>query len=157
MAALSQDICPTANENSYFSHVADAIELRRLALMRCLVLLALLFIGLACGPMRTALRPQAEERLAFQAYDPWSPRTNLNADVAMVYGIDESLPRRMESWQSRGYSTHVMTGAAWGEYLDYIDGRWDGKDHFDEIQTERSGQRIAHGKDVFYMSPGDRY
>ena len=30
---------------------------------------------------------RAEERLTFQSGDPWTPRINVNADAAMVYGI----------------------------------------------------------------------
>ncbi|MBC8105294.1 MAG: hypothetical protein H7Z14_01795 [Anaerolineae bacterium] len=119
----------------------------------CLVLVAVA----GCGAVRTPLRPRGEERLSFQAYDEWTPRVNLNADVAMVYGIDKSLPTRLETWTSRGYIPHVMTGVAWGEYQDYIHGQWDGQDHMDEIQTEKSGARIAHGDDVYYMSPGESY
>ena len=47
-------------------------------------------LTIGCGPVRTPLRPPAEERLSFQASDPWNPRVNVNAAVAMVYGIDVS-------------------------------------------------------------------
>ncbi|MBV9470377.1 MAG: hypothetical protein JOZ57_14160, partial [Abitibacteriaceae bacterium] len=64
-----------------------------------------------------------EERLSFQSFAPWSPRTHLNADVAMVYGIDKTLPERLETWRQHGYRVEVMTGASWGEYQDYLYGR----------------------------------
>lgn len=102
-------------------------------------------------------RPQAEQRLSFQAGAPWDPRINLNADVAMAYGIDKSLPKRLATWKAHGYIPQVMTGVAWGEYQDYIFGRWDGKSHLDEAQTMYNGDRIAHGKDIYYMSPGIQY
>src|SRR4051812_18783724 len=102
-------------------------------------------------------QPQDDERLSFQADRKWHPRVNLNADVAMVYGIDESLPDRLATWKEHGYIPHVMTGVAWGEYQDYIFGRWDGKEHLDEAQMTKSGERIGHGKDVYYMSPGEGY
>ena len=98
-----------------------------------------------------------EERLSFQTFDSWEPRTHLDADVAMVYGIDPSLPQRIETWRKRGYRIHVMTGVAWGEYQDYLFGRWDGKNHEDESQTDRNGQVIGHGVNVPYMSPGESY
>ena len=101
-------------------------------------------------------RPQ-EQRLSFQSAAPWSPRINVNADVAIVYGVDKSLPRRIESWKSRGYRIHVMTGVSWGQYQDYLYGRFDGKNHEDEAQTDRSGEKISHGGDVYYMSPGEAY
>lgn len=68
-----------------------------------------------------------DERLTFQTTPGWSPRVNLNADVAMVYGIDTSLPRRMQSWRDHGYKTWVMTGVAWGNYQDYVHGRSTGR------------------------------
>jgi hypothetical protein len=67
-------------------------------------------------------RPQTEERLSFQTQDPYRPRVHLNADVAMVYGIDKTLPDRIRSWRDKGYIVHVMTGVAWGEYQDYYFG-----------------------------------
>ena len=60
-----------------------------------------------------AERP-AEERLSFQTSGPWSPRTNLNAAVAMVYGIGPRMPANIETWKQRGYTIHVMTGVALG-------------------------------------------
>jgi hypothetical protein len=98
-----------------------------------------------------------EQRLSFQTSGPWSARVHLNADVAMVYGIDKSLPDRMKSWRDHGYITQLMTGVAWGEYQDYLYGRWDGKNHEDEAQAEKSGAKVGHGRDVYYMSPGPSY
>ncbi len=106
----------------------------------------------------TALEQRrAEERLSFQTLDPWSPRTNLDADVAMVYGIDASMPDRIKSWRAKGYRVHVMTGVAWGEYQDYLFGQFDGKNHEDESQTDRNGEVVGHGVNVPYMSPGESY
>ena len=102
-------------------------------------------------------RPIAEERLSFQTARSWRPSLNLNADVAMVYGIDGTLPERLASWRDRGYLPHVMTGVAWGEYADYYYGDWDGADHTDEIQREVDGDRIAHGRDNFYVCPTEAY
>ena len=102
------------------------------------------------------LRSQ-EQRLSFQTSGPWSPRVQLNADVAMVYGIDATLPERMKSWRDHGYVVQLMTGVAWGNYQDYLYGRWDGKNHEDEAQTEKSGKKVSHGGDVYYMSPGPSF
>ena len=100
---------------------------------------------------------QQEERLSFQTSAPWSPRVDLNADVAMVYGIGKSLPTRIEDWKKHGYRIHVMTGVAWGSYQDYFYGRWDGKPHKDQAQTRGDGSIRGHGGDVYYMSPGIDY
>lgn len=102
-------------------------------------------------------RPQDEQRLSFQTGKKWGPRINLNADVAMAYGIDKTLPDRLATWKEHGYIPQVMTGVAWGEYQDYVFGKWDGKSHLDEAQTMKSGEKIGHGGDVYYMSPGIDY
>jgi len=100
---------------------------------------------------------QILERTCFQTGQAWSPQGNLRSDVAIVYGIDTNLPARIASWREQGYRIHVMTGVAWGQYQDYLYGRFDGVNHEDEAQTERNGQKISHGGDVYYMSPGENY
>ena len=100
---------------------------------------------------------QTLERTCFQTSRPWSPQGNLRSDVALVYGIDKSLPARIDSWKNRGYRVHLMTGVAWGEYQDYLYGRYDGINHGDNAQTDRNGRKIGHGGDVYYMSPAENY
>ena len=100
---------------------------------------------------------QALERTCFQTGGAWSPLSNLRSDVAIVYGIDARLPQRIETWRQRGYRIHVMTGVAWGQYQDYLYGRFDHLNHEDEAQTERDGKKISHGGDVYYMCPGENY
>jgi hypothetical protein len=98
-----------------------------------------------------------EQRLSFQTHKAWAAREQINADVAMCYGIDKTLPERMQSWRDHGYITELMTGVAWGEYQDYLYGRWDGINHEDEAQVESNGKKVGHGGDVYYMSPGPDY
>jgi hypothetical protein len=116
---------------------------------------------LALAMMRQDTKPtdplQTQERTVFQTGRPYSDRINLRGDVAIVYGIDKDMPARIKTWRDRGYRIHLMTGVAWGEYQDYLFGRWDGKNHEDEAQTRANGEKIGHGKDVYYMSPGPDY
>jgi hypothetical protein len=102
---------------------------------------------------------QGLERTCFQTGSPWGNAGNLRSDVAIVYGIDSGLPARLRSWRDRGYRIHVMTGVAWGSYQDYLYGRFDGINHEDEAQTDRSGNPHRHGnsRDIFYMCPGTNY
>jgi hypothetical protein len=108
-------------------------------------------------PLFPADTNQVLERTCFQTGKAWSPQGNLRSDVAIVYGIDTNLPARIETWREHGYRLHVMTGVAWGEYQDYLYGRFDGINHEDEAQTERNGNKIGHGGDVYYMCPGTNY
>lgn len=102
-------------------------------------------------------RPQAEERLSFQTQGPYLPRVHLNADVAMVYDIDKTLPDRLKTWKDAGYIPHVMSGITWGEYAEYYYGDFDGKNHMDEVQKEKGGGLIGHGKDNYYICPSVSY
>ena len=114
--------------------------------------------GATTGP--AAIGPAAASRpatLSFQSSAPWSPRLNVDADVAMVYGVTPTTAERMKSWRDHGYTINLMTGVAWGEYQDYLFGRFDGKNHEDEAQTNQKGEKRGHGKDIYYMSPGPTY
>lgn len=104
-----------------------------------------------------ANRPQAEERLSFQTQDPYRPRVHLNADVAMVYDIDKTLPARLKTWKDQGYTVHVMSGITWGQYGEYYYGDFDGANHMDEVQKEKGGGLIGHGKDNYYICPSVSY
>ncbi|MFH1741981.1 MAG: hypothetical protein ABIH23_23515, partial [bacterium] len=93
------------------------------------------------------------EQTCFQTASPWTLELDLRSDVAIVYGVNSSLESRLASWRDRGYRVHLMTGVAWGGYVDYLDGRFDGKEHWDEGQVERNGEMIMHGPKVPYMVP----
>ncbi|HLP77652.1 MAG TPA: hypothetical protein VK327_12130 [Candidatus Paceibacterota bacterium] len=100
---------------------------------------------------------QILERTCFQTGGPWSEHSNLRSDVAIVYGIDTNLPGRIQTWRDHGYRIHVMTGVSWGNYQDYLYGRFDGINHEDEAQTVSDGRKSSHGGDVYYMCPGTNY
>lgn len=100
---------------------------------------------------------QIKERTSFQEAGPYGPRIDIKSDVAMVYGIDPGMPDRIKTWKDQGYRIHVMTGVAWGNYQDFLYGKWDGVDHSDAGQMDRNGNEINHGPTVPYMCPVDSY
>lgn len=121
----------------------------------------------ACLSNEIVLLAQAEDSsrpegvLSFQSGALWSPRINLNADTALVYGIGRNLPARIAAWRAHGYRTDVMTGIAWGSYENYLDGKYDGHNHEDEAQTDRFGHKVVHGSGgratIYYMVPTESY
>lgn len=130
--------------------------------LKCLPFTLLLTAAsvLASEPLLTLRDPQQGlERTCFQTGRPWSEVADLGSDVAIAYGIDPGLPGRVQTWRDHGYRVHVMTGVAWGQYQDYLFGRFDGINHEDEAQTGRDGKPHRHGnsKDIFYMCPGTNY
>lgn len=135
----------------------DRISFHNLLCVTAALVPALLLAQTHLPPAFPEDPKQSLERTCFQTAKPWTPQGNLRSDVAICYGIDAQLPERMETWRQRGYRIHVMTGVAWGEYQDYLYGRFDGINHEDEAQTERNGHKISHGGDVYYMCPGTNY
>jgi hypothetical protein len=103
--------------------------------------------------------PSADDRLTFQTGGPWSPRVNIQADAVMVYGIGPRLPENLDSWREHGYKVDLMTGVAWGRYQDYLNGKFDGINHWDQSQTDSDGKPILHGGNtsIPYISPGETY
>jgi len=108
-------------------------------------------------PARPTDPGQHRERTCFQTGARWDEMLQLRSDVAICYGVDGSVAERIAQWKAQGYTPHVMTGVSWGNYQDYLYGRFDGKNHVDEAQTDRNGHVISHGGDVYYMSPGETY
>jgi len=104
-----------------------------------------------------------KEKTAFQTSGQWKPVTDVRADVAIVYGAGDrpardgqpamTFEQRVQTWRDRGYTTHFMTGIAWGNYQDYFTGEWDGKWHLDEGQKTVKGDTIWHGRMVPYIVP----
>ncbi len=122
-----------------------------------LLMSALLF---TCHPAwsQSSSSQTPQDRLIFQTGHAWSPRTNINAGTVMVYGIDESTADRIRSWRDHGYRVTVMTGVAWGRYAPYLRGDFDGKEHWNETQQEKSGKLILHsGREVPYIAPSLSY
>lgn len=83
----------------------------------------------------------------------WTSRADIQCDFVMVYGTDSGMPDRVRQYREKGYVVHLMTGSAWGEYQDYLNGEWDGLDHWVESQLDRYGNPIVHGVDVPYLCP----
>lgn len=110
---------------------------------------AMIFINGYSQPSVTGQKT-IREKTAFQTAGHWKLVTDVRADVAIVYGINDNkdltFEQRMKSWKDHGYTTHFMTGIAWGSYYDYFSGKWDGKNHLSEGQVDVKGDTIWHDK-----------
>jgi len=99
------------------------------------------------------IREKTEERTGYQLGDAYTERVDNQCDFVMCYRINESMEERIKTFREKGYVVHLMTGISWGAYLDYLEGEYDGRKHWDEAQTDRYGNQILHGKNVPYMVP----
>ena len=99
------------------------------------------------------IRNRNEERTGYQNSAPLDERIDHQCDFVMVYGMNDSTAERIRIYREKGYVIHLMVGISWGDYRDYLYGRYDGEDHWDEAQTDRYGNKILHGTDIPYMVP----
>ncbi len=111
------------------------------------------WVAAAQAPCPDLVTDRALERTGFQEASPYDPRYDLRTDFVMAYGVDAGAPARLQRWAEAGYVLQVMTGVAWGNYQDFLDGAFDGRKHWDEGQVDGRGASIDHGPTVPYMVP----
>ena len=99
------------------------------------------------------IRDPKEEKTGYQIGDFTVGSVDNKCDFVMVYRIDPSTLDRIKWYQDHNYIVHSMVGISWGRYLDYLEGEWDGREHWDEAQTDRYGNQILHNPKVPYMVP----
>lgn len=99
------------------------------------------------------IRKREEERTGYQLGSEWCEKIDNHCDFVMCYRINETTVERIKSFQDRGYVVQLMTGISWGNYIDYLNGKYDGRNHWDEAQTDRYGNKIMHGVNTPYMVP----
>ncbi len=99
------------------------------------------------------IRDKKEERTGYQDSGILFENIDNQCDFVMVYGLNDSTSDRIEQFRNAGYEIHLMIGISWGGYVDYLYGRYDGINHWDEAQTDRYGNKILHGPDCPYMCP----
>jgi hypothetical protein len=93
------------------------------------------------------------ERTGFQEGPGFGPRYDLRSDFVMAYGVGPEVAERLKRWKEEGYVPQIMTGVAWGGYQAYLDGKIDGRKHWDEGQVDAAGNGVNHDETIPYMVP----
>ena len=93
------------------------------------------------------------ERTFMRVSSFYSPHADIGTDAVTVCKLDETTADRITDWRDHGYTTHFMTSLSWGNYSDYLNGKYDGKNHWDEVQTDASGSYVLHGLSSPYLVP----
>lgn len=93
------------------------------------------------------------ERTYLRVDSFYSADADLGTDAVTVCGLNETTADRLKDWEKHGYTTHFMTSLSWGNYTDYLNGKHDGKKHWDEVQTTEDGTYVLHGLSSPYMVP----
>ena len=99
------------------------------------------------------IRDRKEELTGYQNHTDYLPQIDFGNDFVMVYGIGPRMPEQVRQFKEKGYVVHLMTGIAWGAYNDYLDGKIDGRDHWDESQYNRYDKKVLHNPTIPYMVP----
>ena len=99
------------------------------------------------------IRSRTQERTGYQNSAFPVDSIDNQCDFVMVYGLNESTEQRIRAYRELGYVIHCMTGISWGHYQDYLEGEFDGREHWDEAQTDRFGNQI-HVTGFPFLSSG---
>ncbi len=82
-----------------------------------------------------------------------SNSTAINADTVLVYGLDSSVPARIEKWKNAGYNTGLIADFSRGDFTDWLSGKVDGVSHSGDVQTDRQGKQILYAPGIPYIIP----
>ncbi|MGC9203162.1 MAG: hypothetical protein ACP5HX_10905 [Thermoproteota archaeon] len=79
---------------------------------------------------------------------------NFKANISIVYMNDYNQPIEsgISSWKTKGYRVYVMVSASHDWTGSYVEGKFDGKTHYDEVQTFSDGKYATIGQG-YYMVP----
>lgn len=99
-------------------------------------------------------KPLSEKQnIAFYTSEVYDANYDINADVVIIRSDFKSAKKKISSWKKHGYSVHFAVNLTWGDFSEYLDGRWDDMNHWEEVQTDRFGKYVFHGPNIPYMVP----
>jgi len=126
------------------------------------VSLVLTLVFAACKQQTTTTdtpnQQELKEKTAFQTSTAYMPEIDVQSDIAIVYGAQDdstmTFKERLKTWRDHGYTTHFMTGMAWGDYKDFFLGNFDGTNHLEDVaQREVDFTPILHNVNSPYVVP----
>jgi len=119
-------------------------------------------LAICCLALLSACTTQKKQnskinKTYFQTSSDWRPEIDINSDVVMVYGNTNNYQIKAKTWKDRGYETHSMFSASWGENKDLLNGDFDGQPHPEIIQKTKNGEDVLHGAHIPYFIPNKAY
>ncbi len=106
------------------------------------------------NPAPNLITDRALGLTSYQQAGRYDPRFDVKTDVVMVYGTSDAVLESLPEWREKsGSKIAIMTGIAWGEYQEYLYGKADGVDHWDDAQVLADGSPMLHGPQIPYLSP----
>lgn len=96
---------------------------------------------------------RSEERTGFKTNKIYSPEIDIQTDFVMINGLSNDIAERSSSWKEKGYLVHITTNLSWGEFGEYLDGKYDNVNHWDEVQKGEDGQYILQKLNSPFIVP----
>ncbi|AQQ71590.1 hypothetical protein SMSP2_01966 [Limihaloglobus sulfuriphilus] len=94
----------------------------------------------------------------FQTTLTYSPKSAISTDAMILHGHGLSwdyIETAINSWQQNGYSVGRMFFSDSDAGSIYTSGEWDGREHTDDIETDRGGGLFSVAGTRYYMTPTD--
>lgn len=89
----------------------------------------------------------------FRENRDWMGALDINSDAVLVYGADQTAVTRIKNWQAHGYRVGLLANFSHGDFYDWLNGKYDGVNHWSDVQTGRDGKPILYAPSVPYMIP----
>ena len=94
---------------------------------------------------------------SFSTKTEYDEKIDFRCDAVIIDELNDVSEQKIRQWKEKGYSVHFCVSLSWGNYSDYLNGKWDDKQHIKDIQTDRNGNQILHGPNVPYFVPTMSY
>lgn len=94
---------------------------------------------------------------SFSTKTEYDPRIDLHCNHVIIDGLNETSAKKIRSWKQKKYKVQLCLSFSWGNYSDYLNGKWDEKKHWTDVQTDKNGNYILHGPNVPYFVPTLNY
>ncbi|MEK7728310.1 MAG: hypothetical protein AAB354_07830, partial [candidate division KSB1 bacterium] len=108
-------------------------------------------------PAHSFAQTPSTARAQFHASKAWSAAPAPRAHVIVLHGLNETFAQRCQTWQQAGYAVHGNVPLAWGNFMDYLTGTWNGTSHFDEIQLRADDTEFDRKGGGYYFVPSASY
>ncbi len=90
----------------------------------------------------------SRETTSFQTGSAYRPELDVGADLVIVANNNKEV---IESWKKAGYPVAVMYG--FRDSIPFCEGKVDGINRMEEVQTTRNGKKLDCGNTGYYMVP----
>lgn len=94
-----------------------------------------------------------KHNIAFFTSSVYDQQYDINGDIVIIRSDFKTAKRKISSWKKHGYSVHFSVNLSWGDFSEYLNGKWDDINHWEDVQCDRFGKYVFHGPNIPYIIP----